>query len=527
LRSRRLRVPLSCGLLRPAVLLPASLCADPGGPALRWALAHELTHLERGDAWSCLLFGLGQAVFFPLPWFWWLRRRVRLCQEYVADAAAAQGGAAEDYAQFLLGLSAAPAVPAAALGVLGHSSDLLRRVTMLLHTPAPLEKRSPRLWSLGVAGGLLGLAVLVAGVGLRAYAAPAAGDEAVKKDDLKREAPKKEDKKDEPRKDQPGDGFPDIEDMLKRLPPGSMPPEQMKQMREQMKKMMEQMRQFQPGNGFPGGGGFGGGQFPGAVNPFGGAGMAGGFNFFGREHEGRLGVRTSSPSETLSEQLDLPKNQGVVIEQVVPDSASAKAGLKPHDILLELNGKAVPHNPAELARLVQDIKANTPVDAVVLRRGKKETVKGLSLPEAAPAGPGGLGGFPGGRFGGAAGGFPGGGVGIGGGFGGLPGGPGAAGGIGGGFPGFAGGGAGGVVTTVFRNNDRFTARHQEGNLIITLTGTVSDGKAKTSQITVQDAGVSNKYESVDKVPEQYRDKVKSLVDQMEKGPKITVREGGN
>src|SRR5262249_36515041 len=64
LQSSRLRVPLSCGLLRPTILLPAPLCTRPAGSALRWVLAHELTHLERRDVWSCFLFSLGEVVFY-------------------------------------------------------------------------------------------------------------------------------------------------------------------------------------------------------------------------------------------------------------------------------------------------------------------------------------------------------------------------------------------------------------------------------------------------------------------------------
>src|SRR5207248_4547037 len=68
-------------------------------------------------------------------------------------------------------------------------------------------------------------------------------------------------------------------------------------------------------------------------------------------------------------------------------------------------------------------------------------------------------------------------------------------------------------TTVFRTADRFTARHQEGSLIITLTG--QDNKVK--EIKVQDGRESNTYESVDKVPAAYRDKVKHLAEIVDKG----------
>src|SRR5262249_43623968 len=141
----------------------------------------------------------------------------------------------------------------------------------------------------------------------------------------------------------------------------------------------------------------------------------------------RLGARVDKPTATLAEQLDLPKGQGMVVEEVMADSAAAKAGIKSHDILLELNGKAVPADIREFAKLLDDIKANKKVEAVVLRKGKRETIKDLSLPEAKEERPelprlddGRLPEIPGG-------GFPGGGIPIGG----IGGGPGA-------FPGFQG-----------------------------------------------------------------------------------------
>jgi beta-lactamase regulating signal transducer with metallopeptidase domain len=171
--SWRLLVPLSCGLVRPTVVLPAGMCAPPTPQQLRWIFAHELTHLRRRDAWTALLFSMGQMLFFFVPWFWWLRRQVRLCQEYVADAAVTAGhaGQAVSYAEFLVSLANGPAVPAGAAAVSGHQSDLLRRVTMLLNNPLRVETDCSRRWTLGVAGALVSLAIVVAGLGYRAEAA--------------------------------------------------------------------------------------------------------------------------------------------------------------------------------------------------------------------------------------------------------------------------------------------------------------------------------------------------------------------
>lgn len=391
-----LRVPLSCGLFRPTVVLPPGLCEAPPSE-LRWIFAHELTHLERRDPWTCLLFALGQAVFFYVPWFWVVRRQVQLCQEFVADASAvAVAENRADYAEFLLNLTTAPLAPACATGVSGQPSDLFRRISMLLQNPFSVERRCPRLWSLATAGGLLSLAVLVAGVGLRADAAAPSDDQRVaragdddpaQKDEPKKEKGKKDDTKkkskkdakdeDEPKKEEKklkiqlnGQDIelPDIEEIIKNLPQNIDPEKlaeirkQIEQARGEMRKHMEELRKNMPEG------------LPGRFGPFRSGRMF-------AAQQGRLGVRVEVPSAVLADQLDLPKGQGLVIEDVTPDSPAAKAGLKSHDILLQFNGKPVPSNPAEFAEALRDIKVDATVDVVVKRKGKEEKIKDVQLPE--------------------------------------------------------------------------------------------------------------------------------------------------
>jgi beta-lactamase regulating signal transducer with metallopeptidase domain len=494
--SKRLCVPVSCGLWHPTVIVPSSLCRPNARQRLRWVLAHELTHLERRDAWSCLLFGLGQVLYFYLPWFWGLRRQVRLCQEYIADAAAGQAGEAEDYAQFLLTLTTLPAVPLGATGVLGNSSDLLRRVTMLLQRPLRVERSCPRWWSLATAAGLLATAVFTSGISLRAAAAaaPSSDEQRLVVVVDESDSTKSDDKKDSPEKKKEAKkewsfkfDFPDIDEMLKNLP-SNLDQEQMKQFREQMTKAREQMRQAME-------------QLKQQVDvrkelekawaqvPL----RQGEFVYKGRRNPlerggGRLGVRVAQPSETLADQLDLHKGNGLVIEDVVAGSAADKAGLKAHDVLLEFNGKMVSNEPGSFAKLVHDVKPDSTVDAVILRKGKKEIIKGISLPEEKKWQPtlGGVKAVPvqiiyreRGK----------------------------------------GDGKDGHRVTITRNrkDDNFTVSRQEDGLSITVTGTVADGKAKVSEIEIQDRGKSNKYDGIDKVPEQYRDQVKDLVETGETG----------
>jgi C-terminal processing protease CtpA/Prc len=232
----------------------------------------------------------------------------------------------------------------------------------------------------------------LAGVGLRVdAAAPVAGQ------DAKKDEPRKDEtKKDEPKKDSPATD-PAIGDIQKRLKEVQSEREKaLRQMQQEMEKLQAELRK-NIGN-LPQGGFGANVAFPRFNADFATDQAFPGYH----PQEGRLGVRVQKPSATLAEQLDLPKGQGLVIEQVTADSAASKAGLKPHDILLEIGGKAVPDNPAELSnKVLSDIKADTKVNVVVLRKGKKETIKGLNLPEA-PAQQ------PGNAFGGPA--FPGGGI---------------------------------------------------------------------------------------------------------------------
>lgn len=349
-----------------------------------------------------------------------------------------------------------------------------------MHQQAPTRVAKRQQWSWALA-----LAVLALGAMMRASAAPdsvrdraqkdKAGQEEGKKDDVKKPAPKEPPGVDIP--------FPNFDMIFKNLPAGALDPAQMEKMKKEMQKMMEEMRKRFPGGAFPPG------MFPGGFGGF-GPGMMQAFGM-----EGRLGARVEKPSEVLIEQLDLPKNQGLVIRDVRPESAAAKAGIKANDILLEIDGKPVPQDVTDLVKQLQTVKAGAAVDAVVLRKGKKESIKGITLPEAkAPAFPA-PGAFPPGAFPGAP--FPGAQ------FPGFP--P--------GFPGaFPGAADKGVMTTVNRTDDKINIMHRDGKLKINIQATVADGKTKVGNIQVQDSEGTTRYESIDRVPEMHRDLVRSLIE---------------
>ena len=148
--SRRLSQPFASAWGRPVIVLPESLCGDE--KALGWCLAHEWAHIDGHDFRAWLLAGLARVLFFYQPLLWWLRRQLRLCQDFVADSQAAlQAAKVEDYAEFLTAHAASRRLhPALGLSMGSRKSELYRRVIMLLKNES-LESRTPRLWTVSVA----------------------------------------------------------------------------------------------------------------------------------------------------------------------------------------------------------------------------------------------------------------------------------------------------------------------------------------------------------------------------------------
>lgn len=150
--------PVLLGVLRPLILIPPELDRPEAREPLRLSLLHELAHAERHDPWFNLAGSLAQAAWFFLPLVGWVRVRMRLDQEFLADRHAARGfGAVGAYASSLVALADAAAPPlggppclsgaAPSPGPVG-GSPLFQRVLMLVRCPFPLESRLPITWRL-------------------------------------------------------------------------------------------------------------------------------------------------------------------------------------------------------------------------------------------------------------------------------------------------------------------------------------------------------------------------------------------
>jgi hypothetical protein len=84
-----------------------------------------------------------------------------------------------------------------------------------------------------------------------------------------------------------------------------------------------------------------------------------------------LGVITTQVPPSLGEHLELPEGFGIQIQDVVPDSPAAAAGLKNNDILTKFGDQRLV-GPEHLSLLVRAQKSEDKVELTVIRKGVEE-----------------------------------------------------------------------------------------------------------------------------------------------------------
>jgi hypothetical protein len=87
-----------------------------------------------------------------------------------------------------------------------------------------------------------------------------------------------------------------------------------------------------------------------------------------------MGIGVSPVSPLAEHQLKLPPGVGLVVDEVIPDSPAAKAGLQEYDIFIKLDDQLLV-NPEQLATLVRMHKPGEDVGLMVIHEGKPGPVK--------------------------------------------------------------------------------------------------------------------------------------------------------
>ena len=147
-------VPMTYGLLRPTIVVPAALADRP--EALRMTLMHELVHIRRFDV---LARWVEQAVVVAAaihPGVWWLTRVIERTREMACDAEALRRtrSSRKAYADLIYGFSASATQRAAFAVSIAETSSMLKERIQAMMT-IDRSNAQPRRHVPWIAGALL------------------------------------------------------------------------------------------------------------------------------------------------------------------------------------------------------------------------------------------------------------------------------------------------------------------------------------------------------------------------------------
>ena len=94
---------------------------------------------------------------------------------------------------------------------------------------------------------------------------------------------------------------------------------------------------------------------------------------YGRVQRGKLGVTIQGVDKDLAQSFGLDEARGALVSNVEAGSAADKAGLKPGDVVLAVDGTRV-GDSGDLPRLIGERRPGTPVKLEIWREGKSRTV---------------------------------------------------------------------------------------------------------------------------------------------------------
>jgi CubicO group peptidase (beta-lactamase class C family)/Zn-dependent protease with chaperone function len=153
--SEQVRAPMTLGIARQRVVLPAGIAEHLSDDELRDVLLHELAHVQRRDGLSCAFQRLAEALLIHHPLAWWLGRRLSVEREWACDERVVlRTGAPNRYARSLLRVAdLTRSAPLLLMASSAPGAGLTTRIERLLR---------PRAWpSLRLRALLVGAAVVL------------------------------------------------------------------------------------------------------------------------------------------------------------------------------------------------------------------------------------------------------------------------------------------------------------------------------------------------------------------------------
>ena len=147
-------VPMATGILRPVVLLPASMVTGAPEQIIRVAIIHELVHVRRFDHIAVLLQAVGESILFFHPVYLWMSAEARRLREFRCDEESVSIlGSKHVYARALLALEEGRRLTCAPI-VSMSEGELMIRVKRMFESAPKMRRRG-----MGGVAIVLGLAV--------------------------------------------------------------------------------------------------------------------------------------------------------------------------------------------------------------------------------------------------------------------------------------------------------------------------------------------------------------------------------
>ncbi len=91
---------------------------------------------------------------------------------------------------------------------------------------------------------------------------------------------------------------------------------------------------------------------------------------YGETRRGWLGVKIQSVTDDIAESLNLDAPRGALVADVTPTGPAEAAGIKPGDVIVEFNGRAIA-SMRDLPRIVAETAIGEKVPVKVLRKGEE------------------------------------------------------------------------------------------------------------------------------------------------------------
>ncbi len=99
---------------------------------------------------------------------------------------------------------------------------------------------------------------------------------------------------------------------------------------------------------------------------------------YGKVEHSLIGVIVQNITPALAEALDLPNTNGALVSEVNPGTPAYKAGIKPKDIIISLNGKTI-RNAFQVSTKVGLMRPGTKITLKILQNGKTKTVYPVTI----------------------------------------------------------------------------------------------------------------------------------------------------